>query len=69
MTTPPCLTTDPDNLWLSDSRSQREIAAQLCDACPTPARTRCAQIAADHDVTFGVWAGQDLSRTVHRGTR
>lgn len=52
--TPPCAS-DPD-LWFSTNALKIARAIAICQTCPI--LDQCAQIAADTQETWGVWAGE-----------
>ena len=44
-------------LWLSDTRADRDIAVRLCAGCPVI--LECAAAAKEVHARFGVWAARD----------
>lgn len=57
----PCQTHDNPDLWVSEYADERAEAAQACRGCHRIAA--CLQDALAGNVSWGVWAGRDLSRT------
>ena len=59
-----------DDLWLSESDSERAVAVQLCRHCPV--ETVCRETAELRDERWGVWGGprlQPATRTTEEGSR
>jgi hypothetical protein len=52
----PCI--EGGDYWLSDSKSDRDHAVQMCKPCPV--RRECLNAALARDECFGVW-GLDLT--------
>ena len=50
--------------WISEDRNERAMAAELCAGCPV--LTLCADMAAETNTKFGVYAGRDLTPTPRR---
>ena len=51
---------DPD-AFLSDSSAMRAEAARACGRCPV--RALCGEYAETADERFGVWGGEDRTKT------
>ena len=58
---------EPGNhaVWLSDDPRLRALAARWCSGCPVLAE--CGAAALEAQVTFGVWAGADLTTADRTG--
>lgn len=56
-------TTNGKSLWLSDSETDRALAAQRCTGCPVLAA--CDAAATEAREPFGVWGGKDRTRHPH----
>lgn len=64
---PPCGWPDTGHQWLSEDYRQRARAAAECDGCTL--LHVCAETAAELEVSFGVWAGRDLTKPRRKATR